>query len=291
MKRVVSIALGGLSRLLVILPRWLFYFNSDVVALLLYYVARYRRDVVEENLRYSFPEKGDAERRRIARQFYRHLSDLIHESVFLMHASARRILARCQYVNAEALEQVYKEGKSAVVAAAHYNNWEFLTTAACASHLKMLSIYKPMSNKWVERIMTRSRERLGSEPVATRSVLRRVARSVKDRESVLIGLISDQAPEEGGTCYCGKFLNQETLFYRGAEDLARRYDFPVFYADMRRGSRRGDYVVHIREITMAPRQALDGWITQEHMRMLEQSIRECPADWLWSHRRWKATRK
>jgi hypothetical protein len=60
---------------------------------------------------------------------------------------------------------------------------------------------------------------------------------------------------------------------------------------MRRGSRRGDYVVHIREITAAPRQAFDGWITQEHMRMLEQSIRERPADWLWSHRRWKATRK
>lgn len=274
-----------------VLPRWLVYFNSDVVAFFLYHVVRYRRKVVEENLLYSFSEKSPRERRRIAKRFYRHLSDLIHESAFMMHASAKRILARCKYANPEVLEKAYREGRSVVVAAAHYNNWEFLTTAARASSLKMLSIYKPLSNKRIEGLITRSRERLGSEAVPMRKVLRRVAQSERDREPVLIGLISDQAPDGGGACYRGKFLNQETLIYKGAEDIAKRYDLPVFFSDMRRGKRRGDYVVYIREVTQHPRDTADGWITARHAALLEQSIREEPAFWLWSHRRWKTTRK
>lgn len=288
--RLAYFAVYGLSWLVAILPRWLLYFNSDVMALLLYYVVRYRREVVEENLRYSFPEKIGKERRRIAKRFYRHLSDLIHESAFMMHASPKRILARCQYVNAEAFRRAYAEGKSVVVVAAHYNNWEFLTTAARASRLKMLSIYKPMSNKRIEQMVTRSRERLGSEAVPMRQVLRRVARSEREGEPIIIGLISDQAPDSGN-CYLGEFLNQETLVYKGAEDIAKRYNLPVFFSDMRRGKRRGDYVVHIREITQHPREAEEGWITARHVAMLEESIRRAPAFWLWSHRRWKSTRK
>lgn len=291
MNRVAYLALYALSWFVAVLPRWLFYFNSSVVAFFLYHVVRYRRDVVEENLRYSFPEKSDRERRRIARQFYAHLSDLIHESAFMMHASARRILARCRYVGSAAFDAAYASGKSVVVAAAHYNNWEFLTTAARASRLKMLSIYKPIHNKRIERLITRSRERLGSEAVPMHRVLRRVVQSQRNGEPLLIGLISDQAPDSGGTCYRGEFLKQDTLVYKGAEDIAKRFNLPVFFSDMRRGRRRGDYVVYLREITQNPRETPDGWITAQHVAMLERSIREQPAFWLWSHRRWKTTRK
>lgn len=291
MDRLAYVVVYALSWLVAVLPRWLFYFNSSVVAFFLYHVVRYRRAVVEENLKFSFPEKSERERRRIARRFYIHLSDLIHESAFMMHASARRILARCKYVGAAAFEAAYGRGKSVVVAAAHYNNWEFLTTAARASRLKMLSIYKPMHNKRIERLITHSRERLGSEAIPMHRVLRRVVKSEREGEPLLVGLISDQAPDSGGACYRGQFLNQNTLVYKGAEDIAKRFNLPVFFSDMRRGKRRGDYIVYLREITQTPRNTPDGWITAQHVALLEKSIRDEPAFWLWSHRRWKSTRK
>lgn len=291
MERLTYILFYGLSWFVAVLPRGVMYFNSSVVAFLLYHVVRYRRDVVDENLRYSFPEKSERERKRIARRFYVHLSDLIHESAFMMHASPRRILARCDYVGIEAFEPEFEKGKSVVVAAAHYNNWEFLTTAARASRLKMLSIYKPMHNKRIEQLVIRSRERLGSEAIPMQRVLRRIVRGEREGEPLLIGLIGDQAPDHGASCYRGQFLNQDTLMYKGAEDIAKRFNLPVFFSDMRRGNRRGDYVVHVREITQNPRDTPDGWITAQHAAMLELAIREEPAFWLWSHRRWKTTRK
>lgn len=291
MDRLAYVLVYTLSWLVAALPRRLMYLNSDVIAFILYHLVRYRRRDVEENLRYSFPEKTPRERRRIAKRFYRHLSDLIHESAFMMHASAKRILKHCQYVGAAAFEAAYDRGKSVVVAAAHYNNWELLTTAAQACSLKMLSIYKPLHNKRIEQLITRSRERLGSEAIPMHRVLRRIVRSEKEHEPLLIGLISDQAPDDGGTYYRGEFLNQDTLVYKGVEDIAKRFDLPVFFSDMRRGRRRGDYVVHVREVTQTPRDTPDGWITAQHVAMLEQSIREEPAFWLWSHRRWKSTRK
>ncbi|MCB0644188.1 MAG: hypothetical protein KDC44_21240, partial [Phaeodactylibacter sp.] len=65
--------------LLAHLPFWLLYRISDGLAFLLARVIRYRRKVVLENLRQSFPERPEQEIRRIAGAFYRHLSDLLVE--------------------------------------------------------------------------------------------------------------------------------------------------------------------------------------------------------------------
>ena len=47
--------------LLSLLPLRVLYFLSDIVYFPLYYVVRYRRRVVRENLTKSFPEKSEAE--------------------------------------------------------------------------------------------------------------------------------------------------------------------------------------------------------------------------------------
>ncbi len=59
------------------------YCISDALAWLLHSVVRYRRKVVDANLRSSFPDKTDAEIRLITRRFYRFLSDYFMETVKL----------------------------------------------------------------------------------------------------------------------------------------------------------------------------------------------------------------
>ena len=120
----------GITYVVGVLPRWIFYGLADVLAFQLAYLFRYRRGVVLGNLRRSFPEREDGEIRRLAWRFYRHLADLLLESAFMMHASSKRIVRRCEFTNVEVMEPYYQQGRSVVIAAAHYCNWEFLTCAA-----------------------------------------------------------------------------------------------------------------------------------------------------------------
>ena len=75
----------GFCWLLALLPLRCLYLISDFFFVPVYYVIRYRRKVVMENLRNSFPEKTEKERRVIARKFYRFLCDLILETVKLVN--------------------------------------------------------------------------------------------------------------------------------------------------------------------------------------------------------------
>lgn len=49
----------------------------------------YRKKVVFENLRKSFPEKSESEIEKVANDFYHHLCDLIFETIKLLNISKR----------------------------------------------------------------------------------------------------------------------------------------------------------------------------------------------------------
>ena len=66
---------------LALMPGWLLYRCSDVLAFLLRHVVRYRRRLIIDNLAVSFPEKSEAERRDILNGFYRNFADYIVDSI------------------------------------------------------------------------------------------------------------------------------------------------------------------------------------------------------------------
>lgn len=51
--------------------------------------------------------------------------------------------------------------------------------------------------------------------------------------------------------------------------------------------RRGYYEITILPVTENPVEETDYVITRKHLSLLENDIRQQPANWLWSHRRWK----
>ena len=87
------------------------------------------------------------------------------------------------------------------------------------------------------------------------------------------------------------FLNQDSGFFTGTERIARKYDYPVIFSEMRR-MKRGYYEIEFTEIAISNEyQNLPmGEITERFVRILEQSIHKYPSAYLWSHRRWKHKR-
>jgi KDO2-lipid IV(A) lauroyltransferase len=86
-------------------------------------------------------------------------------------------------------------------------------------------------------------------------------------------------------------MNQEAGFYTSADRLASRFNCPVVYVSIRR-LRRGYYEIILTELYDgdAPLPNDSFPITEAFVRQLERDIRLFPADYLWTHRRWKHKR-
>jgi KDO2-lipid IV(A) lauroyltransferase len=103
-------------------------------------------------------------------------------------------------------------------------------------------------------------------------------------------LVADQSPSKVTKAYWVNFFNQETACIHGPEKYAKLYNYPLVYIDIKR-EKRGFYHVELEVLCENPRELAEGEVTKIYMNRLEQSIRENPEGWLWTHRRWKRKRK
>ena len=102
-------------------------------------------------------------------------------------------------------------------------------------------------------------------------------------------MVADQEPTTSEHKYWTRFLNRDTAFFMGAEEIARVTRYPVFFITMRR-SARGFYAMEFVPLATAAENLPAGTLTERYARLVEQQIRAAPPDWPWSHKRWKLKR-
>ena len=272
-----------------LLPLPVLYRISDLLFVLLYYVAGFRKKVVWGNLRNSFPGKSPAALKSIMRRFYRHMCDLLAESIRMFSLSKEEAIRRCPLVNPELLQAHYNAGKSVVLAAGHYNNWELAALAfdVQAPHTT-IGIYTPLTDPFFERKVQESRGKYGMVLLPKQQTADFFEQQKEALNLYLMG--ADQSPTYAKKVYWMTFLDQETAVAFGTEKYAKQYDYPVVFGHIRK-LRRGYYEMWFEDVETKPLEAPYGSITEAHTRILEQDILAAPEYWLWTHKRWKRKRK
>ena len=92
---------------------------------ILYYVVRYRRRVVAQNLRLSFPEMSDRERKALERKFYHHLVDIVAEIIWSYRASEEQMRAHFVAPNVDEVERWAQQKGGVIFMLGHLGNWEW----------------------------------------------------------------------------------------------------------------------------------------------------------------------
>lgn len=266
-------------------PLWLLYGLANLLYFLLAYVIRYRKLVIKTNLQQSFPTKSPAEIQSLVKGFYRNLTDLIVETIKLPTLSADELRRRVVFTNSEVATDWIRQGQTIIIMASHQANWEWLPAAAVLNGIPADSIYKPLSSPFFEKLMHEVRSTHGPKPVPMHQIPRELAR--RRHETRAIALVADQIPDAPEFAYWTTFLHQDTPFYPGTERLARSQKLPVVYIQLKR-LKRGYYEGTFATVAEPPYDQLpQGAILERYRDLLESTIEHHPADWLWSHKRWK----
>lgn len=275
-----------------ITPFSLLYLKSDLYFALLYHVFRYRRKVVRDNLVQSFPEKSTQEIKKIEKQFYHHLVDLAAEMCKMLTLSLDQLAERVTFNNPEMIQELYQKGRGVFLSLPHAGNWEWLwkLQGTVSSHTPC-AIYKKMENPYFDQFVFDLRtSHVDDKETMVES---RNVRSMLDRwktSPCTVLILADQSPRGVETDYWTEFLHRDTCWYTGLEVLARNLDYAVVYVEMDRVS-RGHYAVTFKKICDNPQNLPEGSILEQYVRHLERFVICHPDNWLWSHRRWKHTRK
>jgi KDO2-lipid IV(A) lauroyltransferase len=263
------------------------YAACGTVAWIALRVAGLRRAVVRENLRRSFPQWTPAQLRAVEREFARRQGEIAAEALWSGRIGADELRRRVTIVNPQALATA-GQPRPMVLLGAHQGNFEWMVQRLSLEFGEgLVALYKPPRSPRTDRWLRRRRSRFGARLVAAKSVLQELARM---RDVAAIGLLADQVPRTSPEKHWLQFLGQDTAFYMGGELLGRGLRAQVCAVKMRRTS-RGRYELTLVPLNEPGQKLPHGEVTARYARELESWIREDPAGWWWTHRRWKLERQ
>ncbi|HEY3785023.1 MAG TPA: lysophospholipid acyltransferase family protein [Steroidobacteraceae bacterium] len=275
-------------RVLAVIPlSWLYGF-AFLLGWLAYRVFPYRKQLVRQNLALGFPGMDERALRATMRAYYAGFAQMLVEIIRSAKLPGEEIQRRVRIRNIELPLEWLAQGKSVLLVAAHQCNWEWMLLALSLTlGYPVDAAYKPLVNPWAEREMKKVRSRFGSRLVPAKELLADMIR----RRAVVraVAMVADQEPTTSEHKHWTRFLNRDTAFYMGPEEISRATRLPVLFILMRRLS-KGFYEMEFELLARPGDRLQPGELTERYARRVEQQIHAAPADWPWSHKRWKLKR-
>ncbi len=272
-------------RLLSLIPLALWFPIASLLAWLSWRVIPYRRHVVVANLKASFPEWDDATRERVIRDYYRGFADMLVEVMHSARLTPAELQRRVRLLNPELVRDEVGRGKPVLLVAAHQCNWEWMLLAFSTQlGVPVDAAYKPLVDNWAEREMLKLRSRFGARLIPAQQLLGDIIQQ-RNRPRV-IAMVADQEPVSSERKHWLRFLNRDTAFFLGGEEIVRATRYAAFFVRLKRVA-RGRYEAEFVPLAAAGEPLSAGEFTARYARFVEQQIRDAPADWPWSHKRWK----
>ncbi len=292
-QNIVYAPLGWMLKGIARLPWRMLYWLADIIYFLAYKLIGYRVKVVRKNLSECFPERDETERRAIEKEFYRHFADYFVETIKMLHVSDDEMRQRMEFRGAEVIEEANAAGQSIVLYAAHYGNWEWVTSVtlwftrqSMESGTVMGQVYQPLNNRWFDRFFLSLRERFNTKCFTQNQILREALAGRRVGRHIAIGFIVDQHPYAGHEHYVRMFLNHPSAIITGPEAIARKLDCRAAYFDVEKIS-RGHYRCTMVPMCEHGADTEPHQLTDRYIEILENRIQQAPAYWLWTHKRWK----
>jgi Kdo2-lipid IVA lauroyltransferase/acyltransferase len=253
---------------------------------MVYYVLRYRRKVVEMNLKNAFPKKTEAEIKNLSRQFFKDLADLALETIKLLKISPVELQKRIYISDNDASRKYFAQAESTIMLTAHFSNWEWggQLFGLQTKNRPVQVVFMKVKSGYFNALMKKIRTRFGNSVVNMEYAFKQVLQ--RNKEGIVTCFLADQTPQRHQAGLWTMFMNQMTPFFTGPEKIAMRMNLNVYFASIIK-VKRGYYRIDFTLITDHASEEADLYITEQYTRLLEKAIVAQPSTWLWSHKRWK----
>ena len=162
----------------------------------------------------------------------------------------------------EPVRAALASGTPVLLVAAHQCNWEWMLLALSLElGYPLEAAYKPLVDGWAQREMLKARSRFGARLVPAQELLAHILRG--GRTPRAIAMVADQEPRTSERRHWTRFMNRDTAFFMGAEEITRVTKFPAFFVGLRRTG-RGHYAVSVTPLAQPGEKLPTGALTERY---------------------------
>ena len=284
LSKLNHIILSPLLWLVSIVPLKVLYIKSLILSNFFFY----RNDIIKSNIDNAFNNLNIDHKKKIFKGFRIYFLNLICEIIKMISMNKKFYINRITIKNIEILDQFYERNQTVVLMMGHHNNWEWAgQIISIKSKQKFVSVYKKLSSSFFDYFMINLRKKNGADVIEMNDIIKHI---YDNKECKIIGLIADQNPVVSDTTSWTNFFDNSVPVIDGPEKIARKMNFPVLFCNMNK-IKEGYYTINFEVIDENPKTSNIGDITNKFFKRLEEKIKEEPNNYLWSHNRWKHTKK
>lgn len=250
-------------------------------------VLKKHRNIALDNLDRAFgPALGRAEKERIARNVFRHLSIMLFEFTRLPWLSGRKMEGLVKWNGLENMDRALAGGRGVIILTAHFGNWELLGACLGLRGYRPEIVVRELDSRLFERFVTWVRTRSGNRVVYKKGAMRKLMKRLA-RNSIVATLVDQNVTRSEG--FFVDFFGVPACSNKGLALLALASGAPVVPVFIRR---QGPcHVIEVqREVEVAStgdREKDAAVNTARFARVVEEMVRKYPEEWFWVHNRWK----
>jgi KDO2-lipid IV(A) lauroyltransferase len=250
------------------------------------HILRSRDRLAMRNLTATFPEKSEAECRKIIDECWRHFGREALAAIRMQHVPIEEIPSYCRFVNAHLVEEAIAQGRGLIFLSAHYGAWEIAGLAIVALVKNVHTVTRPLDNEYLERDLALIRARTGVQVVDRKRAARALLKALSQKAAVV--LLPDQAvqPREG---ILVPFLGRPAWTTDAPAKLALRHESPIVFGFCipDETGHRLEFEEAIRIDQLGDDEKNADALTRRINDVISRRIAARPELWLWMHDRWK----
>ncbi len=236
------------------------------------------------NMSIAFPEKSEKEIEDLVSQMWDNLGRTVMEYPLLNRIRVNGQRPHVTLVGNEYLELLRDDDKPGLLFTGHLGNWEIPAICISAQGLPQHFVYRAPNNPYVEKLFER-RHLIDCTPIPKGARGARMALKALS-EGGHLGMLVDQKMNDG---IAAPFFGHTAMSAPALAQFALKFRCPVIPVRVERLEGPNFCITCYPPLEITPsndKQADILEITTKVNSILEEWIRERPAQWLWLHNRW-----
>ncbi len=242
------------------------------------------KKIIETNLSIAFPKLNQIQKNKIINSMWANYGKIFAEYMFIKKFRiSSKFSNKITIENQNELEKIKLQKKPVIFISGHFNNFELMAMHIEKSGINLAAIYRPLNNSFLNPIMEKIRIKYICKKQIKKGISGTKQLLKEFKKGTSIALMIDQRVSQGIEC---NFFGKKALTTTIPAQFIKKFDAVVVPIYIERLD-NNNFKLKILKNIKFPKDASINNITLELNKVLEKMILLNPAQWIWTHNRWK----
>jgi Kdo2-lipid IVA lauroyltransferase/acyltransferase len=239
--------------------------------------------LIKSNFDIAFPKLDNSTKNKFIKEMWENYGKILAEYMFIKDFRFSKLSQNIEVEGQEVLEDIKKNNQPVIFISGHFNNFELMAMQIDKSGIDLATIYRPLNNKYLNKIMERIRKKYICNKQIKKGISGTKLLLNHFKKGSSIALMIDQRVSEGIKC---DFFNKRAFTTTIPAQFIKKFKCKVVPVYIERKNNFYFKLTIQNPIQFSDKFTNDA-ITLELNNILEKMIIKNPSQWIWTHNRWK----